>query len=531
MSVGAVALIVMLAAAATFALVGISQLGRQSGQAIDLEDYMVSRNQVGGPMALATVTASALGAWILFSPPEAGSAFGGLTAILGYCVGSAAAVLTFVFVGPRLRQIMPWGHSLNEYVRYRFGAVPLGLSQAGSQAGSQSGGQTGGSIGKAMYWLTVVVMLLYMFVYLAAELTAIAQVLQLVADVPLLVTSLVVITAVFLYTAYGGLKVTIITDALQFALIVPLLLICFGMTIALLGGFGAAFGPVAEKLPELLSLGNIDGLRFGATLIIAVVAAELFNQGNWQRVYACRSDQTVRRSFLGSALVILPLLFLSGLLGLIAAGFDLSGTTAFFDLLQSLNIPLWLLGAVILLAMALVMSSMDTLLNGISAVFTGDLLRLSNQPSRVLLISRLLTVAVGIPAVAIASQGYSVLYLFFIADLLCAALLFPVVFSFYSRYQTASNAFWSSLAGIAVGVLFFPKPDFSPLVNVPGGGDLLNSFAAALLTSMAISLLWNAVSKSKAAKSKTAPFNYGDLKNVRSYTASSQPSEATPSGR
>ncbi len=519
MSVGAVALIVMLAAAATFALVGISQLGRQSGQAIDLEDYMVSRNQVGGPMALATVTASALGAWILFSPPEAGSAFGGLTAILGYCVGSAAAVFTFVFVGPRLRQIMPWGHSLNEYVRYRFGAVPLGHGRANSQ------------IGRAMYWLTVVVMLLYMFVYLAAELTAIAQVLQLVADVPLLVTSLVVITAVFLYTAYGGLKVTIITDALQFALIVPLLLICFGMTIALLGGFGAAFGPVAEKLPELLSLGNIDGLRFGTTLIIAVVAAELFNQGNWQRVYACRSDQTVRRSFLGSALVILPLLFLSGLLGLIAAGFDLSGTTAFFDLLQSLNIPLWLLGAVILLAMALVMSSMDTLLNGISAVFTGDLLRLSNQPSRVLLISRLLTVAVGIPAVAIASQGYSVLYLFFIADLLCAALLFPIVFSFYGRYQTASNAFWSSLAGIAVGVLFFPKPDFSPLVNVPGGGDLLNSFAAALLASMAISLLWNAVSKSKAAKSKTAPFNYGDLKNVRSYTASFQPSEATPSGR
>ena len=523
MSVGAVALIVMLAAAATFALAGISQLGRQSAQAIDLEDYMVSRNQVGGPMALATVTASALGAWILFSPPEAGSAFGGLTAILGYCVGSAAAVLTFVFVGPRLRQIMPWGHSLNEYVRYRFGAVPLGLACAGNQASSQ--------IGRAMYWLTVVVMLLYMFVYLAAELTAIAQVLQLVADVPLLVTSLVVITAVFLYTAYGGLKVTIITDALQFALIVPLLLICFGTTVWLLGGWGAAFSPVADKLPELLSLNNIDGLRFGATLVIAVVAAELFNQGNWQRVYACRSDQTVRRSFLGSALVILPLLFLSGLLGLIAAGFDLSGTTAFFDLLQSLDIPLWLLGAVILLAMALVMSSMDTLLNGISAVFTGDLLRLSNQPSQVLLISRLLTVAVGIPAVAIAAQGYSVLYLFFIADLLCAALLFPIVFSFYSRYQTASNAFWSSLAGIAVGVLFFPKPDFSPLVNVPGGGDLLNSFAAAWLTSMAISLLWNAASKSRAANNKTEPFNYGDLKNVRSYTASSQPSEARLSGR
>ena len=134
MSAGAIALTVLFVAAATFALFG---LVKSSNKAIDLEDYMVSRNQVGGGAAVATVTASALGAWILFSPPEAGSAFGGITAILGYCLGSALAVTTFVFVGPRLRQIMPWGHSLNEYVRHRFGAV------------------SGHSTGRLMYLLTV----------------------------------------------------------------------------------------------------------------------------------------------------------------------------------------------------------------------------------------------------------------------------------------------------------------------------------------------------------------------------------------
>ena len=491
--------VVLLVAVATFTLVGLSQLGRA---AIDLEDYMVSRNQIGGPAALATITASALGAWILFSPIEAGSAFGGISAILGYCIGSAAAVFLFVFIGPRLRQIMPWGHSLNEYVRHRFGLLHSGrLNPWGS----------------AMYWLTVGVMLLYMFVYLAAELTAIAQTLKLIADVPLIVTSLVVITAVFLYTTYGGLKVTILTDALQFVLIVPLLLICFVATVVLLGGFGAAFAPVRENVPEFLSLGNIGGLRFGATLIIAIVAAELFNQGNWQRVYACQDNQTVRRSFLGSSLVILPLLFLSGLLGLIAAGANLSGTTAFFDLLLTLSIPSWLVGAVVLLAVALVMSSLDTLLNGISAVFTVDLMRLSNQPNRVLLISRILTVVVGIPAVAIAAKGYSVLYLFFIADLVCAALLFPIIFSFYNRYLSAANAFCSSIAGILVGTLFFPKPDFSPLVNIPGGGDLLNSFAAAFVVSTIITLIWNWVDSNFLTNTLKA-FNYKDLSRVKPYS-------------
>ncbi len=489
--------IVMLVAVATFALVGLSKVGKH---AIDLEDYTVSRNQIGGPMALATVTASALGAWILFSPAEAGSApdFGGIAAISGYCVGSAAAVFVFVFIGPRLRQIMPWGHSLNEYVRYRFAAQR--------------------SWGKAMYLLTLAVMLLYMFVYLAAELSAIAQALQILADVPLVLTATVVITAVFIYTTIGGLKATIVTDALQFVVIVPLLLICFGTTIVLLGGFGPAFAPVAQKLPDMLLLGNVAGLRFGATLIIAVIAAEVFNQGNWQRVYACRNDQTVRRAFLGSSLVILPLLFLSGLLGLIAAGFNISGTTAFFDLLQTLDIPSWLPVAVVLLAVALVMSSLDTLLNGISAVLTVDLLRLSDQPERVLLISRILTIAVGIPAVAIASQeDLSVLYLFFIADLICAALLVPVISSFYSRYQSAANAFCSAIAGIIVGILFFPKPDFSPLVNVPGGGDLLNSFAAALLVSTFITLVWHTVDR-RFRHQSIVSFNYKDLQQVKPYS-------------
>ncbi len=508
MSVGAIALTVLLVTAATFALFG---LVKSSNRAIDLEDYMVSRNQVGGPAAVATVTASALGAWILFSPPEAGSEYGGITAILGYCLGSALAIFNFTFVGPRMRQIMPWGHSLNEYVRYRFGAVSL----RDNNSDNNSDKQGGSSAGRLMYLLTVGIMLLYMFVYLAAELTAIAEALQLIADVPLMVTSLVVISAVFLYTTYGGLRVTIVTDIFQFALIVPLLLICFVATVTLLGGIGPAFAPVANNLPELLSFNNIDGLRFGATLLIAVIAAELFNQGNWQRVYACRNDATVRRSFLGSALIILPLIFLSGSLGLIAAGYDLVGATSFFDLLKSLQIANWLLSAVILLAVALVMSSLDSLLNGISAVFAGDLLRINDSPETVLLISRGLTIAVGVPAVAIASQGYSVLYLFFIADLLCAALLFPLLLSFYNRHQTATNALTSSLTGIVIGVLFFPRPDFSPLVNVPGGGDLLNSFAAALLSSMLMTLVWTNASK----RSGKFAFNYSDLKEVKPYTA------------
>ncbi|MEO1622140.1 MAG: Na+/proline symporter, partial [Cyanobacteria bacterium J06632_3] len=147
--------------------------------------------------------------------------------------------------------------------------------------------------------------------------------------------------------------------------------------------------------------------------------------------------------------------------------------------------------------------------------------QISNQPKQVLLISRILTILVGLPAVIIAAQGYSVLYLFFIADLICAALLFPIVFSLYSRYHTAANAFFSAIAGIVVGTVFFPKPDFSPLVNVPGGGDLLNSFAAALLTATVTTLVWQSFDKQLNYK-RIKPFNYSELSRVQPYRQEAQ---------
>ncbi|MEM1251449.1 MAG: Na+/proline symporter [Cyanobacteria bacterium P01_H01_bin.21] len=500
MSIGAIALLVTLVTTAAFTLFGVLYAGRQK---IDLEGYMVNRNQVGGWSALATVTASALGAWILFSPQEAGSVFGGVSAILGYCLGSAGAVALFFVVGPRLRHLMPQGHSLNEYVKHRFGGP--------------------------MYWLVEAVIVFYMFIYLAAELTAIAKALQLVADVPLGVTALVVITAVFIYTTVGGLGTTILTDVVQFVVIVPLLLICAGVIVTTLGGIDA-FSAVAAQQPELLSLNNIGGVRFGATLFIAIVAAEVFNQGNWQRVYACRDSQTVRRAFLGSAIIVLPLIFIAGLLGVLAvplaeASPDIVGETALFGLLSQLAMPGWVLVSVIVLALALVMSSLDTMLNGIASVFTLDLLRLLPDPSakNVLKVSRILTVLVGVPAIAIASQGYSVLYLFFVADLICAAVLFPMLYGLYSRHLTGVNAFASSVVGMMAGLLFFQKPDFSPLFPVvPGSADLLHSFAAALITSTVVTLVWTAVAKQKG----TAPiFNYDQLR-TQTYSVSTDESLA-----
>ena len=490
MSVGAIALSVMLVTAGLFALFGILHASKTT---LNLEDYMVSRNRFGTWMALATIVTSAMGVWILFSPPQVG-ATSGIAGIIGYCVGSAAPIIAFAKIGPRIRQLMPNGHSLNEFVLYRFGNV--------------------------MYLLTLGIIVFYMFIYLAAELTAIAKATEIIAGVPLYVTALVVITATFIYTTYGGLGAAVFTDAIQFVVIIPLLIVSLIVAVVALGGWEAALQPVQTKAPELFNLANIDAIKFGASLVIAILAAEIFNQSNWQRIYACRDDRTVRRAFLGSTIAIIPMIFLGGLLGILAMHFGFNDDRAFFSLLQKLALPLWFTMSVLVLALALVMSTLSALLNGIASVFTIDLIRLfpQMQSSGLLRTSRALTIAAGVPAIAIAAQGYDVLYLFLLADLICAGAVFPVVCGMYSRKLTGAIAVISSVAGIAAGALFFPKPDFTAWLNIPYGGDLLVSFAAAVVVSAGIVLVWTALLRGDRL------FDFAQLSDrARTYT---EPTEA-----
>ena len=82
-----------------------------------------------------------------------------------------------------------------------------------------------------------------------------------------------------------------------------------------------------------------------------------------------------------------------------------------------------------------------------------------------------------VPAILIASQGISVLYLFLIADLLCSAAVFPVFYGLYARRFGGAAAVTSTLAGLAVGAWWFPWRFPEP------GGSFLLGFGGALVVS------------------------------------------------
>ncbi|SEO40207.1 Na+/proline symporter [Halogranum amylolyticum] len=442
-------------------LFGFAALGawHARGRIDSVEDFISARDSAGTPTLTATVVASSMGAWILFSPAEAGAAFGGVTAVVGYAVGSALPLACYSWLGPRIRQLIPEGHSLTEYAHARYGRV--------------------------MYVYVLVVSVAYMSVFLAAEFTGIALVMERLAGVPGWQTATLVGVTVLSYTAYGGLRASMMTDRLQTLVVLPLLFVGVAVALDALGGPTAAATSVAATRPELLSLGYLPGLEFGAYVAVAILGAELLNQAWWQRVYAGRDDRTVARSFRLAAVCVVPMVLLVGLFGPVAAGRGLvadpaDASVALFLVVER-ALPAWATLVFALLALLLVTSSADTLFNAIASVVTADLPRLVNVPTdRLTAVARLFTGVVAAVAIFVGAQGYSVLTLFLLADLLAAATFGPLLLGLYSERAGSLGVLAASALGLAVGLAFFPPARAAlPTVGLPAPSFFVSFLAAA----------------------------------------------------
>lgn len=438
-----------------FALAGILYARKSTDS---LEDYIVARDSQTSTATVLTLLASSLGAWILFAPAQAAT-WGGLGAVIGYALGSMAPRLTMIPLGQRMRKLIPEGHTLTEYVITRYG--------------------------RAMYGLTLIIMLFYMFIMLAAEITAIAKLMTLLAPIPLWLTAAVVLGATLLYTSYGGLKASIFTDKVQMLIIVPLLAVLVYLGYRASGGPRPVLDGLDAVAPQLLDLGNAAGIKAGLTFFVAILLTGLFHQGNWQRVYAAQSTRAMRRGFLLGGLFVAPVIFIMGLFGLAFVGLgsgDDSSVALFSVILPSL--PVWFAVALVPLGLALVMSSADTAISAVSSLIAVDMRRLIPRASAstLMLLSRTLIYLLAIPVLIVASQGYSVLYLFLLADLFCSAAAFPVFFGLFSQRYNGRTAVISTLAGLIAGISLFPAPGQPPVY-------LLESFLLAAFVPIIVSVI------------------------------------------
>ena len=425
-------LILVILISAIFTFMGLAY----SKKYRNLNNYLTANRNVGLFSLSTSLIASALGAWILFGPASAAT-WGGIGAVIGYALGTAFPMIFLISLGKKIRDELPKGSTLIEFLRKKFK--------------------------KSLFKLILIMTIFYMFVFLCAEVTAVAMLINYISGTELWITSLIILVATLVYTLYGGLRVSIFTDTIQMMVILILLVISVSYLVSFTGD-QFSFDFIKENNPHLLSIDYIPNYTAGLTFFIAVAATNLFHQGNWQRVYAAKNNDILKKSLLISCITIIPIVLFMGFSGLVAVSVDsnVRPDLGFFFLLlkdqtQFLSI------IVVILGLSLTISTVDTLVNAISSliVVDGKATFDFNKNTDYLKFSKYFIIVLSIITFIIASEGFSILYLFLLADLFCCAFVMTVFYSFYNKKLNEKKAYISIIIGLIAGFLLFPVPDFS----------------------------------------------------------------------
>ncbi len=178
---------------------------RDRSRVENLDDYLTARGSQGALTLGLSFLASGLGGWVLFVPPEIG-AFVGPVAVVGYALAAALPFWVLAACGPAIRRRMPQGRTIAEYAQERFGR---GMR----------------------LWVTAL-SVLYMLCFITAELTAIGSITAMLSELPGSAVIVAVSVTTLIYTTWGGLRASLVTDKWQAWLLLLLLAVVVVVVLA-----------------------------------------------------------------------------------------------------------------------------------------------------------------------------------------------------------------------------------------------------------------------------------------------------------
>ena len=284
------------------------------------------------------------------------------------------------------------------------------------------------------------------------------------------------------YTSIGGLKIDFITDFIQFWVI----LFVFIIMVVLGYNHIGSFGNLLSSVPQ----GHLNPFAFGGVVwfLGAVFLGGLLYLGDsatWQRIVSTKSQRTARRAFI----LALPIFILVGLIivffGLLAS-VKLSGIDqdlALFELMKSI-LPSWLIGVGLAAILAIIMSTVDSVLIGGSTILYRGLFKKNQfKTKKELLYARLITALFGIAAFSVVFFIPHIVSLSLLASYTAGMFAIAILFALYTKVSANANFYALLLSMIALFTCF-------PLMGP-------NSFVPPLITIVAVLIFYDKIFKKK----------------------------------
>lgn len=401
---------------------------------ITLDDYWVNSRRTGPFTVTATMLSTFIGTGSLLALATVAYRGGIAALILG---GSFTLYfLLFAFIlAPRLKRVGDrlQAYTLPDIFRVRYG--------------------------KAVGLITALLNLTIFLLFLAEQFVGGGAFLAQFTGAPLLGATLSAGLVLIAYTAVGGLRADIRTDVFQFCIMFVLLMVFLPLLWQKSGGW-----MTLRSLPEALWTGSgfaSPGIILAGFLTLGMTT--MTSMDVWQRAFAARDESAARWGMAGAAALTFPFFLLATLMGMFGAALfpELPDPNGLVPRELTEILPIGLRGLTLAGFFAAIMSSADTCLLIVSQTLVNDFYLKGRgvvlPPERVLVLSRIVTLVVGVAALLVAALVLSIFHLAIGATSLGVALIPATLGAFFWKRSTATAAFWSIALGALTVLFVFPR--------------------------------------------------------------------------
>jgi SSS family solute:Na+ symporter len=305
-----------------------------------------------------------------------------------------------------------------------------------------------------------VAILVTFVLYLALQILANGTIVASLGGVDPRVATIVGGGIVVAYTTIGGLRADIRTDVFQFCVMLIIIFVLVPGVFIKGGGFSA----LCELPASFLSGRDFAPYPVIAMAFLFIGAMVLTSADTWQRAFAADSAANAKWAMKITSILVLCFSATAVFLGvygkIIMPGVNPDNVVA---ALIKLTLPAGIYGLVVAGLFATIMSSADTVLLVTSMTIVHDFYqkfcRTQPSPEKVLRLSRIITVILGVLAIGWALFVFSIVKLSFHSVSFFAAILPAIVFGFHAKRASEGAAFWSIVSGlITIFVFLFIAP-------------------------------------------------------------------------
>jgi SSS family solute:Na+ symporter len=372
--------------------------------------------------------------------------------------------------------------------------------------------------------MATIIVLLYMVGYIGINLYTMGIALNAMLGTDIFLSAVVVAAICAVYVTIGGQTSVIMTDLAQGIILLIGGFLLFFLGLHVLGGWNAFWSglPLLHKLP-FAKFNEPHEFHFVGIFwqdgIANTFALYMMNQGFILRFLSLKSVKEIKKTFLSLVLVLMPLAAFAvsnaGWLGraMVSQGVLPSGVDAnqiFVRVANTVCQP-GMFGFVMAALTAALMSTIDTLINAVSAVAVNDVYKPYVAPyasdRHHLRVARIISLAAAFLGIALVPVFASFKSIYVAHGSFTASITPPMVVTIvlgaYWKKFTPSAAFWTLFGGTMMVALSIAWPGLITPVSHgvdPSGGFKYMRALYGLIASGIIAILVSLLTKAKSGK-------------------------------